>query len=122
MKRPFLTIDPTTCDGGTGHVGFVFHKQPELEQAIRDVIAQSAFSELRAGATVTSILESTNTVTAEYVDHQGSERRIQAAFLVGADGKTGYVRKKYLEPKGVILERCEGYDHSHGRKWLFIRL
>ena len=26
--------------------------------------------------------------------------------MVGADGKTGYTRKKYLEPKGIIMEQC----------------
>lgn len=108
MKPPFLSMDLTTSDGGTGHVGFVFHKQPELERAIRDVLAQSSFSELRTQATVTSIVENEKSVTAEYIDQGGCRRRLRAPFLVGADGKTGYVRKKYMEPKGVVLERCEG--------------
>ncbi|KAK6442808.1 hypothetical protein LTR95_000967 [Oleoguttula sp. CCFEE 5521] len=99
-------------EGGTGHVGFVFHKQPELERAIRDVIAQSPFSELRSEATLTSITEDADTVIVEYIDRSGSTVRMRAPFLVGSDGKTGYVRKKYLEPKGIVMERCEGTNYD----------
>ncbi|KAK4551608.1 hypothetical protein LTR86_011032 [Recurvomyces mirabilis] len=88
-RTPMLTTDLLTSEGGTGHVGFVFHKQPELERAIRDVIAQSPFSELRSEATLTSITEDANTVRVEYIDRSGSTVRLRAPFLVGADGKTG---------------------------------
>ncbi|KAK0262738.1 hypothetical protein LTR35_017666 [Friedmanniomyces endolithicus] len=113
-KPPILTNDLTTSEGGTGHVGFVFHKQPELERAIRDAIAQFPSCEFRTGANLTSIEEDANGVTVGYVNRQGSQRRLRAPFLVGADGKTGYVRKKYLEPRGVVMERCEGthYDET----------
>ena len=44
----------------------------------------------------------------QYVDAGGQERSIRGKFLIGADGKTGYVRKKYLEPKGITMDHCEG--------------
>ena len=108
-KTPFLTKDLTTSEGNTGHVGFVFHKQPELERAIRDALHSHPASELRSQCTVRSVWEDSERVMVEYTDSQGESRKLAGAFLVGADGKTGYVRKRYLEPKGVQLERCEGY-------------
>lgn len=111
-KTPILVVDPTTSEGINGHVGVVFHKQPELEGAIRDVIAECTASEIRSGCTLTSILEDESGVVAEYVDSRGEARHLRARFLVGADGKTGYVRKKYLEPKGVQLLRAEGTNYD----------
>ena len=108
MKKPFLRFDLTSSDGGTGHVAVIFHKQPELEKAIRDSIEQCSYSQLRGKSQLSSITEDDSLVYAEYLDHQGLKKRLSAPFLVGADGKTGYVRKQYLEPKGIVLERCEG--------------
>lgn len=102
-------FDVMSSNGGTGHVGFIFHKQPQLERAIRDSILQSPCSELRPNSTLVSIEESAEAVTVSYLDVEGTTKRISAPYLVGADGKTGYVRKKFLEPKGVVMEKCEGY-------------
>lgn len=109
MTPPFLGFDLSSSDGGTGHPYIVFHKQPELERSIRDAILFSPSSELRCNALVSSITEDESSVTVDYTDQFGSINRIRALFLVGADGKTGYVRKHYLEPKGILMERCEGY-------------
>ena len=91
MKKPLLTMDYGTTEGGTGHVGFICHKQPALEKAIRQAVS-----------------EDEDQVYVEYDDANGDRRHLQARFLVGADGKTGFVRKRYLEPKGILMERCEG--------------
>lgn len=40
-----------------------------------------------------------------YTDARGALRRLRARFFVGTDGKTGYTRKHYLEPKGVHMDR-----------------
>jgi len=108
MKPPLMTIDLSTTEGGTGHVGFVFHKQPSLEKAIRDAVAQNPLSELRSSSTLTSISEDAENVYIKYSEQSGTTKRIKARFVVGADGKTGFVRKKYLEPQGITLDRCEG--------------
>ncbi|PVH71143.1 hypothetical protein DL98DRAFT_597227 [Cadophora sp. DSE1049] len=42
----------------------------------------------------------------QHMDADGANRRIRARFLIGADGKTGYTRKKYLEPKGIKLQQA----------------
>lgn len=112
-KKPLTAIDYNTSEGGTGHVGFICHKQPALERAIRDVIATNEFSELRTRSTILAIEEDANHVYVQYSDADRHTRRLQAPFLVGADGKTGFVRKKYLEAKGVYMERCEGYVRVH---------
>lgn len=103
-----LTIDNGTSEGGTGHVGVILHKQPAMEGAVRSVVERSDYSELRAGCTVTAITEDSTSITAEYRTSKGQFKSIKGKFLVGADGKTGFVRKRYLEEKGISLERCEG--------------
>ena len=101
-----MVMDYDTTEGGTGHVHFISHKQPAMEKAIRDAVARAPSSQLRASSTVTSITEDDKMVYVEYLDASEKPRRIGARYLVGADGKTGYTRKKYLEPRGIKLERC----------------
>lgn len=107
-KKPMLSFDYGTSEGGTGHVGFICHKQPVLEKSIRDVVASCEHSELRSKCTVTGISENEDGVTVQYTDARGQPTSLRSKFLVGTDGKTGYVRKKYLEPKGITMDRCEG--------------
>ena len=103
-----LSFDYGTSEGGTGHPGFICHKQPVLEKAIRDVIVQTSCCDFRPCCTVIAIEEDTDRVLVRYLDASGDERRLSGSFLVGADGKTGFVRKKYLEPRGISMDRCEG--------------
>ena len=111
-RRPLLSVDYNTTEGGTAHPGFICHKQPVMEKAIRDTIAANPHSQLRSGCTVTAINEDVDRVTVQYTNTTGEQCSIQGSFLVGADGKTGYVRKKYLEPRGVTLDRCEGTNYE----------
>lgn len=108
MKSPFLQAKLGTSEGGTGHVGFVFHKQPEMERAIRDAVDGFDCCDFRTEATLSSIEEDESSVTVTYQDSQGQRRKLRAPFLVGADGKTGFVRKQYLEPKGILMEPSKG--------------
>jgi 2-polyprenyl-6-methoxyphenol hydroxylase-like FAD-dependent oxidoreductase len=94
-------------EGNTGHVGAMRHKQPVLERYLRAVMGKSAHCELRSRCTLTSICEDDSWVYATYRDSTGAEKQVQAKFLVVADGKTGYTRKQYLEPKGIRLEWAE---------------
>lgn len=68
-------------------------------------MASTRYSELRPNTTVTGIWEDEAWVYCQYVDAQGAERRIRCKFLVGADGKMGFTRKKYLEAKGITMEK-----------------
>ena len=107
-KRPMLSVDNSTTEGGTGHVGFICHKQPAMEKVIRDSIADGLSSQLRLNCTVNGITEDESSVIVQYTNAMGQPKSIRGNFLVGADGKTGYVRKKYLEPKGITMDKCEG--------------
>ncbi len=80
-----------------------------MERCLRDVIAKQPTSEIRSGSTVQSISEDENYVYVTYANTQGEEKKLRGKFLVGADGKTGYTRKHYLEPKGINMEKSEKY-------------
>lgn len=80
-----------------------------LEKHLRKAITDTAgVSTLRSRCALTSISEDDEWVYAKYVDAAtGEEKRIRSRFLVGADGKTGFTRKMYLEPKGVQMQWAE---------------
>ena len=100
-------------EGGTGHPGFMSHKQPVLEKHIRQSMAENGHSHLRVQSTVLSISEDEDWVYVSYTNKDGQERRIRSRFLVGADGKTGFTRKRYLEPQGIYMERVhQGVTHT----------
>ncbi|KAJ5659887.1 hypothetical protein N7507_006338 [Penicillium longicatenatum] len=105
-KKGFVEMDYGTTEGGTGHVGFICHKQPALEQCLRDAMATSSFCDLRSGCEVIELAEENEGVSCRYRDSHGEERQIKARFFVGADGKTGFTRKRYLEPRGIAMEQA----------------
>jgi 2-polyprenyl-6-methoxyphenol hydroxylase-like FAD-dependent oxidoreductase len=104
--KPFLTFNYYTTEGGRGHPGFIFHKQPAIEKHLRSRIAALPSSELRVGSTILSISEDEDWVSATYTDAEGQSRKLRARYLVGCDGKTGFTRKMYLERRGIKLERA----------------
>ncbi|GAB1207665.1 hypothetical protein APSETT445_006390 [Aspergillus pseudonomiae] len=104
-KSPFLALNYSTTAGGTGHIGFISHKQPILEKNLRKAMSESEYCILRSESTVYELCEDNHWTYCKYRDAQGTERRIRARFFVGADGKTGFTRKQYLEPKGVHMEK-----------------
>ena len=95
--------DVSQITGGTGHAGFMTHKQPALEKHLRNAIDKD-FGQLREGCTLSEITEDDDFVYVHYRSSTETLHRIRGRFLVGADGKTGFTRKKYLEPRGVIME------------------
>ena len=90
-------------------MGIFAHKQPILEKYVRTAIDKTGTGEIRSSCTLTSISEDADWVYATYNDPSGIEKRIRAKFLAAADGKTGYTRKMYLEPKGITLDWAEKY-------------
>lgn len=71
------------------------------EREIRALLKDFPTCELRTGCEVVSREETPDHSIVEYVDQDGSRRQIRTSFLVGADGKTGVVRKRFLEPEGI---------------------
>ncbi|KAI3572670.1 hypothetical protein IWW34DRAFT_636854 [Fusarium oxysporum f. sp. albedinis] len=105
-REPFLAMDYSTTEGGTGHPGFMCHKQPYVERHLRSRITALGAAQMRLGATVTAISEDENWVYTQYTDSSNQARTVRGKFLVGADGKTGFTRKQYLEPRGVTLDKA----------------
>jgi len=93
-------------EGGTSHVGFICHKQPILEKNLREAITSSEFCDLRSGCTVNSLSEDENWTYCHYTNGTGSQHQVRSKFFVGADGKTGFTRKQYLEHKGIRMEKA----------------
>lgn len=94
--------------GNTGHIGLLGHKQPTLEKHLRLAMTSTEYSIFRPGCTLTCISENEDWVYVTYRDPSGAEKQVRGRFLVGADGKTGFTRKKYLEPQGIKMESAEG--------------
>ena len=77
----------------------VAHRLAEKE--MRNLIEASENARLRLNSTVTHIDEVEDGVQVTYLRKDGTAAELQGIFLVGADGKRGYVRKGYLEAKGI---------------------
>lgn len=78
-----------------------------MEHHLRIAASETHYSEIRVGCTLSAISEDDEWVYVTYHNSQLDKTcQVRCKFLVGADGKTGFVRKKYLEPKGVLLERA----------------
>ena len=73
---------------------------------MRQSMAQNGHSDLRVQSTVLSISEDEDWVYVRYTDKDGQEHHIRSRFFVGADGKTGYTRKCYLEPQGISMDKA----------------
>jgi 2-polyprenyl-6-methoxyphenol hydroxylase-like FAD-dependent oxidoreductase len=104
LEQSYSNSSGYQTEGGTGHVGFICHKQPVLERHLRYAAGNYACGQIRTQSTLISLEEDADWVYATYENAEGERRCIRSKFLVGADGKTGFTRKKYLEPKGVSME------------------
>jgi 2-polyprenyl-6-methoxyphenol hydroxylase-like FAD-dependent oxidoreductase len=71
------------------------------EKNIRSVFEKDPNVTFKEGIELTGISETKEEVTVKGKDEDGKELYFTGKFLVGADGKIGYVRKHYLEAKGV---------------------
>ena len=83
-------------------------KQPSLswfsEDAIRQAVAKSRLCELRSNSTVSSLQELEDGVIVHYQGIKGDPKQLKCSFLVGADGKRGVIRKRFLEPVAGIKQ------------------
>ena len=92
------------------------HKQPVLEKHLRARLNGYPTSDLRLNSTVISISEDSDSVCAIYLDASGKQTQIRGKYLVGADGKTGFTRKQYLEPLGIRMEHVSA--NSYEETWV----
>lgn len=79
--------------------------QPNYEREIRKLIAQEFPNcEIRTGCEAIAREETDDHTILKYTEQDGTRRLIRTTWLVGADGKRGVVRKKFLEPEGIRQE------------------
>jgi hypothetical protein len=98
---------------------FVYLLELRIEKNIRSVFESNPNVTFKQGVELVNIEEDAENVTITYQDENGINYTnkvnnptfslIQGKFLVGADGKVGYVRKNFLEPKGVHQLDSEKY-------------
>lgn len=65
---------------------------------------KSPFCELRCGSRVVSRQEIDDGLIVGYETQEGAVKHIKASWLIGADGKTGVVRKQFLERTAGIRQ------------------
>ncbi|KAH8760177.1 monooxygenase [Hyaloscypha finlandica] len=119
-QKPFLKFNMNTTEGGTGHVGVISVRQPILEKYVRLAASRHSSSQLRSSCTVKQIEEDENWVYCQYSDASGAKKRVRSRFLVGCDGKTGFTRKSYLEPKGLLMEQISSFGYNE--TWVAMNL
>jgi 2-polyprenyl-6-methoxyphenol hydroxylase-like FAD-dependent oxidoreductase len=78
---------------------------------MRRKIAETSLCSLYTGCRVTGRSSEVPPIV-EYTDSQGSGKQIRGQFLVGADGKTGIVRKHFLEPTAGIRQEAGHYPYE----------
>lgn len=69
-------------------------------------MASSSFCQLKTNSSMVNIREEGDHVYSQYRDSQGKTQSLKSRFLVGADGKTGFTRKSFLEPLGIRMEQA----------------
>jgi len=81
------------------------------EAALRDAINKSTYCKLRTGCSVLSRENLENRIIVHYKENE-TERQIKTQWLIGADGKTGVVRKKFLEPTADVQQVTGLYEYT----------
>ncbi|KAI1269611.1 FAD/NAD(P)-binding domain-containing protein [Xylariaceae sp. FL1019] len=89
-----------------------FQIQPELELALQRRVERTPFCDLRRGCTVLDREQTDTQIVAKYVDAQGIKKSVRGSWLIGADGKTGVVRKHFLEASAGIRQVYSNYRYD----------
>ena len=67
---------------------------------------------MRCGCRVVSRIEEESAVVAIYENCEGKTKQVRGSWLVGADGKTGMVRKRFLEPIADIRQEVGLFSYN----------
>ncbi|KAI0161534.1 monooxygenase-like protein [Xylariaceae sp. FL1272] len=109
---PFFAIE--SAHDGFSHAlpnGW-FQIQPELERALQKRVDETRFCDLRRGCTVVDRDQTGTQIVAKYTDAQGITKSVRGSWLIGADGKTGIVRKHFLESSAGIRQVYSDYRYD----------
>jgi 2-polyprenyl-6-methoxyphenol hydroxylase-like FAD-dependent oxidoreductase len=82
------------------------------EYFLRQLVATSEYCTLQSGCEVVSRDEHAKEVTVHYLDSNKTRCQIHAAWLVGADGKRGIVRKHFLEPSAGVRQETGIFEYE----------
>lgn len=77
-----------------------------------NAVTTSNLCEVRRGCEVQKLIEIAAGVEVHYTSKDGSMRKVQTKWLVGADGKRGIVRKAFLEPIADIRQVNSDYRYT----------
>ncbi|KAB5549442.1 hypothetical protein GE09DRAFT_1126451 [Coniochaeta sp. 2T2.1] len=112
MSQPKLGMSdislPSAQENHTQHK-LTFTSLPE--DAMRRKIAETSLCSLYTGCKVTGRSSEVPPIV-DYTNSQGSRKQIRGQFLVGADGKTGIVRKHFLESTAGIRQEAGHYTYE----------
>ncbi|CZR60147.1 related to monooxygenase [Phialocephala subalpina] len=109
---PFVCMDQTVDVLEQTVPDSILQIQPKLENALRDKIAKSPHCTLRTGSEVVGREDLDDGVIVEYHDDRNTVKRVKCSYLVGADGKTGVVRKRFLEPTAGIKQEVGLFTYT----------
>ncbi|GFF24354.1 3-(3-hydroxy-phenyl)propionate/3-hydroxycinnamic acid hydroxylase [Aspergillus udagawae] len=90
----------------------ILQSQPRLEYFLRQLVASSEHCTLQSSCEVIGRDEHANGVTVHYLDSEKTPSQIHAAWLVGADGKRGIVRKHFLEPSAGVRQEPGIFEYE----------
>ncbi|KAK3367751.1 hypothetical protein B0H63DRAFT_565657 [Podospora didyma] len=119
-QSPFMNFDIRVDWAQQAVSNNVTQFQPNYEREIRALLPEFPSCALRTGCEVISRTQDEEHTVVEYVGQDGIKRSIRAAWLVGADGKTGVVRKRFLEPEAGIKQ--EESDWKYVGTWVAANL
>ncbi|TVY44103.1 3-(3-hydroxy-phenyl)propionate/3-hydroxycinnamic acid hydroxylase [Lachnellula subtilissima] len=107
---PFMGFDTRSDHLQQSVSNAIVQFQPDYERALRKALECLPSCELRLGCEVLSRAENDEGVIVTYSDNDDNTKQVRASWLIGADGKCGIVRKKFLEPEG-IFQKVGLYNH-----------
>ncbi|EED14951.1 conserved hypothetical protein [Talaromyces stipitatus ATCC 10500] len=99
--KPFMAFNILPDWAGQSVSQNIAQFQPNYEREIRNLLRTIPSCSLRIGCEVLNRVEKDNVTEIEYLTPEGDRKWIRTSWLVGADGKRGVVRKKFLEPEGI---------------------
>ncbi len=113
MHNPFLGEFSRMNVSGSidGHPKLVTFYQPELEKALRHKAESYADISVQLGCELLTLEQTAEGVSVTVLDKEGEEKRIQARYLVAADGASSKVR-------GLIGQEFQG--ESYTEDWLIV--
>lgn len=85
---------------------------PRVERSLCDAVTANQLCDVRRGCEVQNISQNDEGVEVQYKSTDGSMRKIQTTWLIGADGKRGVVRKTFLESVADIRQVDSDYRYT----------